>query len=62
MARRTWTARWVERDGEGGQYVIRYEKHGEMERVLEKQAELLFLVGLNRFFFKKNIMNLATSS
>jgi hypothetical protein len=55
MARRTWTARWVERDGEGGQYVIRYEKHGEMERVLEKQAELLFLVGLNRFFFKKKL-------
>jgi hypothetical protein len=25
----------------GGQYVIRYEKDGEMERVLEKQAELI---------------------
>ncbi|KAF2936170.1 hypothetical protein DAI22_04g284800 [Oryza sativa Japonica Group] len=30
-------------DGEdtGGQYVIRYEKDGEMERVLERQAELI---------------------
>jgi hypothetical protein len=28
-------------DGGGGQYVIRYEKDGEMERVLEKQAELI---------------------
>lgn len=25
----------------GGQYVIRYEKDGEMERVLERQAELI---------------------
>ncbi|PUZ53871.1 hypothetical protein GQ55_5G085000 [Panicum hallii var. hallii] len=28
-------------DGGGGQYVIRYEKDGEMERVLERQAELI---------------------
>ncbi|KAL6840288.1 hypothetical protein ACP4OV_030098 [Aristida adscensionis] len=27
--------------GDGGQYVIRYEKDGEMERVLERQAELI---------------------
>ncbi|KAK3162526.1 hypothetical protein QOZ80_1BG0090570 [Eleusine coracana subsp. coracana] len=27
--------------GGGGQYVIRYEKDGEMERVLERQAELI---------------------
>ncbi|XP_062226599.1 uncharacterized protein LOC133924880 [Phragmites australis] len=28
-------------DGSGGQYVIRCEKDGEMERVLERQAELI---------------------
>lgn len=28
-------------DGGGGQYVIRYEEDGEMERVLERQAELI---------------------
>ncbi|KAL6614135.1 hypothetical protein ACP70R_036405 [Stipagrostis hirtigluma subsp. patula] len=28
-------------EGGGGQYVIRYEKNGEMERVLERQAELI---------------------
>ncbi|CAO1942346.1 unnamed protein product [Urochloa humidicola] len=28
-------------DGGGGQYVIRYEKDGEMERMLERQAELI---------------------
>ncbi|KAF8717067.1 hypothetical protein HU200_026178 [Digitaria exilis] len=28
-------------DGGGGQYVIRYEKGGEMERMLERQAELI---------------------
>jgi hypothetical protein len=27
--------------GGGGQYVIRYEEDGEMERVLERQAELI---------------------
>ena len=28
-------------DGGGGQYVIRCDKDGEMERVMEKQAELI---------------------
>ncbi|CAO2172137.1 unnamed protein product [Urochloa humidicola] len=28
-------------EGGGGQYVIRYEKNGEMERMLERQAELI---------------------
>jgi hypothetical protein len=28
-------------DGGGGQYMIRYEKDGEMDRMLERQAELI---------------------
>ncbi|XP_062207509.1 uncharacterized protein LOC133909203 [Phragmites australis] len=32
---------WSSGDGGGGQYVIRYEKDGDMERVLERQAELI---------------------